>query len=178
MLTPTDPSRAANYDETTSQAYGITSYRQAPDGTQQAVAWKVVGYSVDGGATYTPNKPAWMTALSKESGNGGTAADQGTATLKKAELIDLLKQRNDGLKNATALGSSSAPYDLSTKGGSVANRSTANCYVISAPGHYLIPLVYGNAIENGATNSNAYISHATAGNSTSYITSKIMQVTT
>ena len=69
------------------------------------------------------------------------------------------------MKNATALGSSSAPYDLSTKGGSVANRSTANCYVISAPGHYLIPLVYGNAIENGATNSNAYISHATAGNS-------------
>ena len=66
VLTPTDPSRAAEYDETTSQPYGITSYRQAPDGTQQAVAWKVVGYSVDGGATYTPNKPAWMTALSKE----------------------------------------------------------------------------------------------------------------
>ena len=164
VLTPTDPSRAANYDETTSQAYGITSYRQAPDGTQQAVAWKVVGYSVDGGITYTPNKPAWMTALSKENGNGGTAAEQGTATLKKAELIDLLKQRNDGLKDATALGSASAPYDLSTKGGSE-NRSTANSYVISAPGHYRIPLVYGNAIENGATNANAYISHAAAGNS-------------
>ena len=163
-LTPTDPSRAANYDETTSQTYGITSYRQAPDGTQQAVAWKVVGYSVDGGVTYTTNKPAWMTALSVESGNGGTAADQGTATLKKAALIDLLKQRNDGLKNATALGSASAPYDLSTKGGTE-NRSTANCYVISAPGHYRIPLVYGNAIENGATNANSYISHAAAGNS-------------
>ena len=164
VLTPTDPSRAANYDETTSQAYGITSYRQAPDGTQQAVAWKVVGYSVDGGATYTPNKPAWMTALSKENGNGGTAAEQGTATLTK-DVTDLLKLRNDGLKNATALGSSSAPYDLSTKGGSVVNRSTANCYVISAPGHYRIPLVYGNAIENGVTNANAYISHAPTGNS-------------
>ena len=159
VLTPTEPSRAANYDETTSQAYGITSYRQAPDGTQQAVAWKVVGYSVDGGATYTPNKPAWMTALSKENGNGGTAAEQGTATLKKAALIDLLKQRNDGLKNATALGTAAAPYDLSTEGGSV-SRSTANCYVISAPGHYRIPLVYGNAIENGATNSSSYISSA------------------
>ena len=164
VLTPTDPSRAANYDETTSQAYGITSYRQAPDGTQQAVAWKVVGYSVDGGVTYTPNKPAWLTALSVESGNGGTAAEQGTATLTK-DVTDLLKLRNDGLKNATALGSSSAPYDLSTKGGSV-NRSTANSYLISAPGHYRIPLVYGNAIKNGATNANAYISHAAAGNST------------
>ena len=162
VLTPTDPSRAANYDETTSQAYGITSYRQAPDGTQQAVAWKVVGYSVDGGATYTPNKPAWMTALSKESGNGGTAAEQGTATLTK-DVTDLLKLRNDGLKNATALGTASAPYDLSLHNyqGATTARNTANSYLISAPGHYRIPLVYGNAIKNGATNSNAYETTAT-----------------
>ena len=160
VLTPTDPSRAANYDETTSQAYGITSYRQAPDGTQQAVAWKVVGYSVDGGVTYTPNKPAWMTALSKENGNGGTAADQGTATLTK-DVTDLLKLRNDGLKNAPAVGSAAAPYNLSNSTGAATVENTANCYVISAPGHYRIPLVYGNAIKNGATNSNAYETTAT-----------------
>ena len=162
VLTPTDPSAAA-YDQTTTDNYGITSYRTAPDGTQQAVAWKVVGYSVDGGTTYTTNKPAWLTSLSKTEGDGGTAADQGTVTLTK-DVTDLLAKRNKALKDATALGSSSAPYDLSTKGGSV-NRSTANSYVISAPGHYRIPLVYGNAIENGATNANAYISHAATGNS-------------
>ena len=161
-ITATDPSAAA-YDQTTTDNYGITSYRTAPDGTQQAVAWKVVGYSVDGGTTYTTNKPAWLTSLSKTEGDGGTAADQGTATLTK-DVTDLLAKRNKGLKDATALGSASAPYDLSTKGGSV-NRSTANSYVISAPGHYRIPLVYGNAIENGSTNANAYISHAAAGNS-------------
>ena len=157
VLTPTDPSRAANYDETTSQAYGITSYRQAPDGTQQAVAWKVVGYSVDGGTTYTPNKPAWMTALSKENGNGGTAAEQGTATLTK-DVTDLLKLRNDGLKNATALGTASAPYDLSLHdhNGNVTACNTANSYLISAPGHYRIPLVYGNAIKNGNDNQSSY----------------------
>ena len=162
VLTPTDPSRAAEYDETTSQPYGITSYRQAPDGTQQAVAWKVVGYSVDGGATYTPNKPAWMTALSVESGNGGTAAEQGTATLTK-DVKDFLKERNDGLKNATPSGSASAPYDLSLHdhNGNATARNTANSYLISAPGHYRIPLVYGNAIKNGATNSNAYETTAT-----------------
>jgi len=160
VLTPTDPSRAANYDETTSQAYGITSYRQAPDGTQQAVAWKIVGYSVDGGVTYTPNKPAWMTALSKENGNGGTAAEQGTATLTK-DVTDLLKLRNDGLKNATALGTASAPYNLSNSTGAATVENTANSYLISAPGHYRIPLVYGNAIKNGATNSNAYETTAT-----------------
>ena len=162
-ITATDPSATA-YDQTTTDNYGITSYRTAPDGTQQAVAWKIVGYSVDGGTTYTTNKPAWLTSLSKTEGDGGTAADQGTATLTK-DVTDLLAKRNKELKEATALGSSSAPYDLSTKGGSVANRSTANCYVISAPGHYRIPLVYGNAIENGATNANSYISHAATGNS-------------
>ena len=152
-ITATDPSAAA-YDQTTTDNYGITSYRTAPDGTQQAVAWKVVGYSVDGGTTYTTNKPAWLTSLSKTEGDGGTAADQGTATLTK-DVDDLLAKRNKVLKDATALGSAGAPYDLSTKDGSVA-RSTANSYVISAPGHYRIPLVYGNAIENGNDNPSSY----------------------
>ena len=162
VLTPTDPSRAANYDETQSQAYGITSYRQAPDGTQQAVAWKVVGYDADGDGTFSMSeKPAWLTSLSKTEGNGGTAADQGTATLTK-DVTDFLAKRNKELKEATALGSASVPYDLSlhnVQGATIA-RSTANSYVISAPGHYRIPLVYGNAIENGATNTNSYISSA------------------
>ena len=163
-LTPTDPSRAANYDETQSQAYGITSYREDPaTHQQQAVAWKVVGYDANNDGTFSmAEKPAWLTSLSKTEGAGGTAADQGTATLTK-DVTDLLAKRNKALKEATALGTAT-PYDLSTKGGSV-NRSTANSYVISAPGHYRIPLVYGNAIENGSTNANSYTSHAAAGNS-------------
>ena len=156
-LEGTDPTRAANYDETTSQAYSIKSFREDPaTHVQQAVAWKVVGYDADGDGTFSmTEKPAWLTSLSKTEGDGGTAADQGTATLTK-DVTDLLAKRNKGLKDATALGSASAPYDLSTKGGSVANRSTANCYVISAPGHYRIPLVYGNAIKNGSNNPSSY----------------------
>ena len=166
VLTPTDPYRAANFDETTSQPYGITSYRTASDGTTQAVPWKVVGYSVDGGSTYTANKPAWLTALSKESGDGGTAADQGTATLTK-DVKDFLALRNKTLKEATITSSASAPYDLSLHdhNGNTTLRNTANSYLISAPGHYRIPLVYGNAIENGVTNDKSYISHAPTGNS-------------
>ena len=162
-LTAQDPSRAANYDETTSQPFGIISYREDKvTHYKQAVAWKVIGYSEDNGATWTTNKPAWLTALSAESGNGGTAAEQGTATLTK-DVTDLLKLRNDGLKNATALGTAAAPYDLSTHdlNGATTARNTANSYLISAPGHYRIPLVYGNAIKNGATNSNAYETTAT-----------------
>ena len=165
VLTPTDPSVAA-YDQTTTDNYSVTSYRQASDGTTQAVPWKVVGYSVDGGSTYTANKPAWLTALSKESGDGGFAADQGTATLTK-DVTDLLALRNKTLKEATITSSASAPYDLSLHdhNGNTTLRNTANSYLISAPGHYRIPLVYGNAIENGVTYDKSYISHAPTGNS-------------
>ena len=158
VLTATDPSRAAECNETTSQPYSITSYREDPvTHTKQAVAWKVIGYSVDNGTTWSTTKPAWLTALSAESGNGGTAAETGTATLTK-DVKDLLKERNDGLKNATAVGTSSAPYDLSTHdlNGNTTLRSTANSYLISAPGHYRIPLVYGNAIKNGSDNPSSY----------------------
>ena len=165
VLTPTDPSRAANYDETQSQAYGITSYREDPaTHQQQAVAWKVVGYDADGDGTFSmAEKPAWLTSLSKTEGDGGTAADQGKATLTK-DVTDFLAKRNKALKEATALGSASVPYDLSlhnVQGATIA-RSTANSYVISAPGHYRIPLVYGNAIENGSNNPSSYISSAPA----------------
>ena len=157
-LTAQDPNRAANYDETTSQPFGIISYREDKvTHYKQAVAWKVIGYSEDNGATWTTNKPAWLTALSSESGNGGTAAEQGTATLTK-DIKDLLKERNDGLKNATPLGTASAPYDLSMHNyqGATTARNTANSYLISAPGHYRIPLIYGNAIKNGSDNQSAY----------------------
>ena len=162
IIQTTDPSAAA-YNATQTGNYGISSYRTAPDGTQRPVAWKVVGYDANNDGNFSMSeKPTWVTGLTKTEGNGGTTAEQGAATVTKATLIDKLAPRNNALKSAMPLGSAGAPYDLSTKGGSVL-RSTANCYVISAPGHYRIPLVYGNAIKNGATNANAYISHAPTG---------------
>ena len=50
-------------------------------------------------------------------------------------------------------------YDLSTRGGQTA-RNTANCYIVRAQGTYSLPLVYGNAIKDGATNAAAYTSTA------------------
>lgn len=160
VLTPTDPSRPANFDETQSQPYGITSYRYSPGSPskQQDVPWKVIGYDANNDGTFTmEEKPAWLVNLSKMEGNGSTAAEQGTATLIE-NVTDLLAKRNNELKNATALGSTSAPYDLSLHNykGNVTNRNTANSYLISAPGFYRIPLVYGNAIKNGSTNESAY----------------------
>ena len=158
VLTVTSPSIA--YNQTTSN-YIVQSYRQDPaTSTQQPVAWKVVGYqeSTDGGATFgqeTTSKPAWLTTLSMESGNGGTAPKAGTATLTK-DITDHLAPYNKVLRDATPKGSAGNPYNLSNATGAAGIENTANSYLISAPGYYRIPLVYGNAIKGGTTNSHAY----------------------
>lgn len=142
--------------------YKIESYRQV-NGTKQPVAWKVVGYSVDNGNTWSTTKPSWLKSLSKEQGDGGATAEQGTATLG-TDIVDLVAERNKGLQNAAPLGTASAPYNLSNETGAAAVQNTANSYLISAPGHYMIPLVYGNAIKNGQTNSSAYQKGSNANN--------------
>ena len=58
------------------------------------------------------------------------------------------------LKNRAYLGSTDDPHDLSYDYNGQMN--TANCYVVTHPGYYKFPLVYGNAIKNGATNDIAY----------------------
>ena len=149
------------HDVTTAN-YDITSYRTDPStNKQQEVRWEVVSYqeSTDGGNTWTAEsktKPSWLTSLSKESGNGGTVAETMTATLKK-DVNDMLEQREQDLKNAMPKGDGINYYDLSTKGSTTPSaRNTANCYIISAPGYYKLPLVYGNAILAGNPNESAY----------------------
>lgn len=45
--------------------------------------------------------------------------------------------------------------------GNYISQTTANCYVVPAPGWYKFPMVYGNAIKNGITNTNSFVSTAT-----------------
>ena len=140
--------------------YKIESYREV-NRTKQSVAWKVVGYSVDNGNTWSTTKPSWLKSLSKEQSNGSTIPEQLTATLG-TDIVDFVAERNKELQNAAPLGTAAAPYNLSNETGAATVQNTANSYLISAPGHYMIPLVYGNAIKNGQTNSSAYISKAPA----------------
>lgn len=159
-LTVASPAPAA-YNAATTGNYTIQSYRQVA-GRQEPVKWKVIGYDKDNNGTFSMSeKPDWLTSLSTMEGDGGTAGETGTATLT-TDVVDKLAARNSALKNATPLGGAGSYYDLSTKGGSAA-RNTANSYVISAPGFYKIPLVYGNAITNAAKNEHAYISQAPTG---------------
>ncbi len=61
-------------------------------------------------------------------------------------------------------GTKDAPYDLSKFGGAH-SRTTANCYIVDRGGWYMFPIVYGNAIVNGETNTAAYTCQNTADNS-------------
>ena len=159
-LTVTPPA-PAEYNANATGNYKIESYREDPvSHTKQAVPWEVVGYSTDGGLTWSDNKPAWFTGLTAPNGNGSitTTGETGVANLvPEAASTNKLAAMNAALK-LNAKGSASDYYDLSTHDikGNTTLRNTANCYVISHPGYYKIPLVYGNAIKNGGKNESAY----------------------
>lgn len=154
-FTATSPDAIA-YTADETDNYSVTSYGQYTTGGVEKtipLAWEIekYEYSDDDGATWTDNgttKPAWLTALSTESGNGGTTAETGTATVDADSYItDFKAERDNALKNATA----QTDYDLSQGG------ETANCYVISAPGTYKIPLIYGNARKaDGTLNTSSF----------------------
>ena len=160
------PALTFSYQES-SQGYTVNSYREGLGGTKkQPMPWKVVKYeeSTDGGTTWTDKgmtKPAWLTNFSKTEGDGGNKyngnvyADWGSASVRKDLMIDKLTPYNKVLKDATPKGSDSDPYNLANPGGNGARdriEESANSYLISAPGHYCIPLIYGNAIRRNKTN--------------------------
>ena len=159
-LETTNPANVA-YNQDKSNDYFVTSYRNAPDGTKQAVKWKAVGYeeydrATDSWTNLGTNKPSWLTAMSKESGNGGATAESGKATITKADLKDRLTEYNKVLQTATEKGAAGNYYNLSNTNGGDVIQNTANSYLISAPGYYRIPLVYGNAVKGGTTNESSY----------------------
>lgn len=139
----------------TSDVYQVKSYRyrtQNPS-VKEAVPWEVTGVTATDNQKPLDDPKSYVTEFKWD--DGGMNDDQwkdyniGVAKTVMHTSCDADKQLK---KNATK-GSPESPYDLSTEGGS---RTTANCYVVNAAGTYKLPLVYGNAIVNGRTNSQAY----------------------
>ena len=155
--------------------FEITSYAaNADDGTyNHDLPWRIVGYSDDEGLSFHTEKPAscnWV-GIVTTSGTGGPQAQQGVITvtptasdstrelsMTQADTYYANKVLVKRLKDNQARGSNTDYFDLSTHDlmGNKTPRSTANCYVINAPGYYKLPLIYGNAIENGRENSIAW----------------------
>ena len=160
-LTATPPA-PAEYNANATGNYKIESYREDPvSNTKQAVPWEVVGYDTNGDGTFSMTEPlpSWFTGLTAPNGNGSitTTGETGVANLVPEAASNKLAAMNAALKQ-NPKGSASDYYDLSTHDikGNTTLRNTANCYIISHPGYYKIPLVYGNAIKNGGKNESAY----------------------
>ena len=150
-----NPSEAANTEGATT-SYQITSYVD-DDKQHRPVKWKVVSYDADGDGTFSMSeKPDWLT-IPNEGRTTTQDVEQYTATFK-ANQRDVLADFNNAMKTAHPV----TNHNLANATGADAIENTANCYIISAPGTYRIPLVYGNAIKGGATNSSAYTSTAPA----------------
>ena len=149
-----NPSEAANTEGATT-SYQITSYVN-DDKQHRPVKWKVVSYDADGDGTFSMSeKPDWLT-IPNEGRTTTQDVEQYTATFK-ANQRDVLADFNNAMKTAHPV----TDYNLANATGAAAIENTANCYIISAPGTYRIPLVYGNAIKGGATNASAYTSSKT-----------------
>lgn len=146
-------------------SYSIQSYKQNSAGTKSKAAAWTASYDTNGDGVFNDSKPSWLTAFT-ESGDGSTAASNYSATVSAQSAMSPISGSASAiLAAATAVGSSSDYYDLSTNGGS-SSMTTANCYMVHAPGYYKLPLVYGNAIKAGADNTVAYMPTGSLSNGT------------
>ena len=141
-----------------------------------SLPWKVEGYCTTGpDGAFTDPKPDWLT-LSKIGGGSITeltSSDGLNVSVSAQTLTTTQDAHTIALRGKSEVGTQSAPIDLSrvpldasplfsiedgTTASTYASKpmNTANCYVVTRPGWYKIPVVYGNAIKNGNDNTEAY----------------------
>ena len=114
--------------------------------TGQLTATLAPDDATDKTVTWSSDKPA---IASVDATGKVTAVAVGTATITAKA----------GDKTATCTVTVKKVTDLSmvdNAGGARSTMSTANCYMVHTAGYYKLPLVYGNAIKNGAANTAAY----------------------
>lgn len=157
-----------NQTVTTGAYYKVKSYKYRANNQniKKAVAWDIS--EITDGVTNLPeslkdyennisemeiSKDKWMPTI--------TDKDDGS-TDSKIYNIEFYPQMTGtdwegdwDLRERNENGTANAPIDLSMVDKDE-KMNTANCYVINAPGYYKFPLVYGNAIKDGATNSSSY----------------------
>ena len=135
----------------------VNSFFLKPDGSTEEVEWEVISREYSGGN----GTNGWLGFPTN-----GTGSETHVTPIND-NFVDKKAIRDNALRNATPRGTATAPWDLSTHdfNGNVTAQNTANCYVISAPGHYKLPLVYGNAIQNGSFTDSGYTTTNTTTNS-------------
>ena len=145
-----------------SATYTVKSYRSAT-GENVGVGW-TTRFSTDNGATWSSTKPSWLTEFTTTDANGSVTAKSYTATTNANTDTTPNEWRGGttvGSNNSKANALNLSLYDV--KGNRLPNANnnpdvaeSANCYVVSKPGWYKIPCVYGNSMKNGGWNRSAF----------------------
>ncbi len=145
------------------QSVNVISYHQA-GGIRTPMRWMVQSYSSDGGRTWmsggATNVPAGM-SISPTEGMSEDTIMSINVSLNAAKTMTNAPHR-EFLRYRTPLGYNGESFDLSRHDylNAPCAQTTANCYVVDAPGKYRIPTAYGNAIVDGKTNKDAYTDKA------------------
>ena len=157
----------------TSSTYNVKSYRYRRENpsVKEPVAWSVNDGGISGTETQygspddNKKEPILEEAINeviidftRNGKGGGDVFENGTSypIVVERTFMHTTYEGDELLKDPLRMkGTPENPYDLSTEGGAK-SRTTANCYVVGGAGTYKLPLVYGNAIDKGQTNSGAY----------------------
>ena len=162
------------YDGTTIDAtFRVSSYKYVNGGQTQPLPWTVKYHAVTstGAMGEEIEKPSWIETTTDAATNttGGYQAYEMKLVAQQMTATGGAVSAITALQNAASIGTEAEPIDLSLRdvmGNALPNgRSTANCYVVSQPGWYTFPLVYGNAIKDGETNTVALSGTTTRFNS-------------
>ncbi|MBQ2221843.1 MAG: hypothetical protein II421_00335, partial [Bacteroidales bacterium] len=156
-ISATAPSDFAQAGST--KTYSVTSYKTGDtSGNRTAVSW-TAEFSTDGGTTWSSDKPSWLTEFTT-SGIGSATATNYSATAAENNSYTGWAGTTTSLRDSKSNAYDLSCYDIygNFTGGTERSTpyNTANCYVVSAPGWYCFPCVYGNAITGGSDNGNAY----------------------
>lgn len=151
ILNVTSP-LAFNYTGGTLPFTVTSKHETTQNGTLSTVEvpWKAEFIDDSGNVISTPS---WITSM-PTSGNGSGEFEAVTEMI--APTFVSMSDATRKLRSNSPLGSESNPYNLSNPTGASTVENTANTYIINAAGYYSLPLVYGNAIKNGADNTAAY----------------------
>lgn len=152
----------------TSKPYTVTSYRyrtQLGDSekNREPVPWTASCVSANETDSETgsrgPVEPASVVTEFQDKGDGDVSeSGEECGLVLERGTLHTTWDGDEKLQNAGPKGSEDSPYDLSAHDweGNKISATTANCYIVNAPGTYMLPLVYGNAIKDGQPNPDAY----------------------
>ena len=132
------------------------SYKTINGVTEEDVPYKLM-YSSDGGATWVDEEPDWFTVNDQPRTRSNTK--DATSQTLHVHMVPQANSGSDPHGDILRARQEKEDFDLSTINmatGETVATTTANCYVVQAPGTYKFPLVYGNGIKGGAVNAIAY----------------------